>query len=130
MAAGSGTAPEAGARAARAARRKYGLVTESCEWYDLVHPANGYRYQVKACRTETDRGQPGRWRLWKADHQRMIDHRGCYIFAVYAPESGRIWKIEKVSTTDVDDLVRGKWYPSGHHSKGQQYKLSWRDVFR
>lgn len=124
----SGNAATIGARASAAARRKYGLKTESTEAYDLVHPGNGYKYSVKACRTENNRGGPGRFRLWKASHKAFMDHRGTYIFVVYSPETGNIWKIEKVEQSTIDDLVRGRWYSSGHEGKGQQVKLSWRDV--
>lgn len=128
MARGSGEARTIGARAEASARRKYGLETENTGVYDIVHPGNGMKYSVKACRTETNAGRPGRFRIWRASHENFLEYRGAYIFAVYAPESGRIWKIEKVSQREVDDLVRGKWYDSGHAHKGEQYKLAWRDV--
>lgn len=124
----SGKAGTVGARAARAARRKYGLVTDSTTAWDLTHPSNGFKYSVKACRTETNQGSPGRFRIWKASHNRFLQERGAYIFAVYAPDSGRIWKLEKVSQDRVDRLVSGRWYASGHEDKGEQIKLSWRDV--
>lgn len=126
---GSGRARTLGAKAEHAARRKYGLRTESREEYDLVHPQNGYKYSVKACRTENKRGGPGRFRIWRASHKAFMQHRGTYIFAVYKPETGRIWKVEKVSQEEVDDLVSGRWYNSGHDHKGKQVKLSWRAVF-
>ena len=128
MAQGSATAPVRGAAAARAARRKYGLVTESTEAYDLVHPANGFKYSVKACRTENRQGYAGRFRIWEDSHEAFMQYRGAYIFAVYSPESGRIWRVEKVPQSRVDDLVRGRWYNSGHDHKGRQVKLSWRHV--
>jgi len=124
----SGSARTVGAKAEHAARRKYGLVTDNAEAYDLRHPSNGYVYSVKACRTENRRGGPGRFRLWRESHEAFLGHRGTYIFAVYAPESGRIWKLEKVTQAEVDELVRGRWYESGHQHKGEQIKLSWRDV--
>jgi len=124
----SGKARSIGAKAEHAARRKYGLKTESTEAYDLVHPGNGYKYSVKACRTENNRGGPGRFRLWQASHKEFMGHRGSYIFAVYSPESGNIWRIEKVKQSTIDELVGGRWYSSGHEHKGKQVKLSWRDV--
>jgi hypothetical protein len=117
-----------GARAEAAARRKYGLETDSTESHDLIHPSNGYVYSVKSTRTETNDGYPGRFRIWKKSHETFIQERGAYIFAVYAPDSGRIWTIQKVSQQRVDDLVSGRWYPSGHDDKGRQYKLPWREV--
>lgn len=130
----SGDARSIGYRAEDAAAEKYGLDhAEDAPSYDLVEPSNGHRYEVKACRTERSSGGSGRLRLWEQEHEALKDAGGSYIFAVYNGESGRIWKIEKVSVSTVERLVSGRWYGSGHRDKardgsGRQYKLPWRDV--
>jgi len=130
----SGDARSIGYRAENAAAEKYGYELENDEPdHDLRNPANGYVYEVKACRTERGNGSPGRLRLWEQEHEALSEQRGAYIFAIYDGDSGNIWKIEKVSTGDVEAAVAGRWYGSGHadkarDGKGRQYKLSWRDI--
>ena len=128
MAAGSGRARSLGAAAEAAAKRKFGLVTDNTAAHDLRHPENGYVYSVKACRTENNRGGPGRFRIWEDSHKRFMGQRGAYIFVVYNGDTGNIWKVEKVPQSVVDELVAGNWYASGHDQKGRQVKITWRDA--
>jgi len=124
----SSNAASVGRRAEQAAARKYDLERDSTDSHDLRNPRNGYVYSVKACRTENKSGYAGRFRVWKASHEEFLRERGAYILAVYAPESGEIWKIEKVSQSAVDEAIGGEWYASGHQQKGKQYKIRWREL--
>lgn len=119
-----------GRRAEKAAARKYGLQTKSTENFDLVHPGNAFRYQVKSCREYDKNGKPGRLRIWYDDYKAVASGNGTFIFVTYNPENSsypinRIWK---VPARDVAKAVDDDWYNSGHKHKGKQYKLPWSEV--
>lgn len=121
-----------GREAEKAAARKYGLVTHSTDHFDLQHPKNAFRYQVKSTEEYVD-GSPGRIRVWKSDWKAVAAGNGTFIFVTYNSENEQypINKIWKVPAGDVADVVEenGGWYASGHEEKGQQYKLKWTEVW-
>jgi hypothetical protein len=127
----SNRARSIGGAAEESARRKYGLETDNGEAWDLRHPSNGFKYEVKACRTYRAEGErPGRFRFWESAHNRFMQERGAYILVVYSRDSEQIWRIEKVPQERVHAAVSGNWYGSGHRLKDddRQYKLSWREI--
>jgi hypothetical protein len=119
-----------GREAEKAAARKFGLQTRSTEHFDLVHPKNAFRYQVKSTEEYDGNGNPGRLRIWYEDYKAVAATTGTFIFVTYNPENqqypiNRIWK---VPAKKVAEAVDGDWYASGHEHKGEQYKLPWSEV--
>lgn len=110
-----------GARAERAAARKYRLERRPGPGYDLRSPRNGTRYQVKSA--DVAREQP-RCRFWLPDHLKLVRApQACYIVVSYSSESARVKNIQKVPLARVAAL--GEWGPSGHSGgKGRQKKLA------
>lgn len=126
----SSSASTWGARAEKAAARKFGLTRRSTENFDLVNLQNGFRYQVKSTEEYDDDGSPGRVRIWKSDFEAVRSQPGTFILVTYNPRNEQypINKIWKVPAGKIADAVAGEWYDSGHADKGQQFKLRWSEV--
>lgn len=108
-----------GARAERAAARKWNLERQPGTGFDLLSPRNGTRYQVKA--TDVAREDP-RFRFWLADHTALLRaHQACYIAVLYSSSSGSVARVEKVPLGAVASAA--EWGPSGHDGKGEQAKI-------
>lgn len=108
-----------GARAERAAARKYRLERRPGPGFDLRSPRNGTKYQVKSADLERD---SPRCRFWMPDHLKLVRApQACYIVVTYRSSSG-VKDIQKVPLARVAEL--GEWGPSGHAGgKGRQKKL-------
>lgn len=109
-----------GARAERAAARKWNLERRPGEGYDLVSPRNGTRYQVKS--TDVSRESP-HLRFWLDDHTALLGtHQACYIVVLYSSSSDSLSRVEKVPLATVAGAA--EWGPSGHAGgKGDQAKI-------
>lgn len=109
-----------GARAERAAARKYRLERRPGEGYDLRSPRNGTRYQVKSA--DVARDSP-RCRFWLPDHKKLVQApQACYIVVSYDSSGSKVNEIRKVPLAKIAEL--GEWGPAGHSGgKGRQKKL-------
>lgn len=113
-----------GAKAERAAARKYGLERESESWYDAYYKSNGRKVQVKSC--DTARENP-RFRFWKEEFDKIREARGSYVLVTYSSETGNIAKIWKVMPSKLGRVA--SWGPAEHAEKsGKQAKINWRQL--
>lgn len=117
----SNAAASWGARAERAASRKYRLERRPGPGFDLRSPRNGTLYQVKSA--DVARDSP-RCRFWLPDHLKLVQApQACYIVVAYDSAGSKVNEIRKVPLRRVADL--GEWGPSGHSGgKGRQKKLA------
>ncbi|WP_049896100.1 hypothetical protein [Haloferax volcanii] len=108
--------------AEEAARRKYGARSDHSSWHDIRYK-NGRVADVKAAEHSRN-GRYGRFRLWRAAHQKLKANNGGYVFAVVS--EGQVLKLKRMSARDVERRLNGiSWYSSGHDGKGHQAKIPW-----
>lgn len=109
-----------GARAERAAARKYRLERRPGPGFDLRSPRNGTIYQVKSA--DVARDSP-RCRFWLPDHLELVSApQACYIVVAYDSPGSMVKEIKKLPLATVADL--GDWGPAGHEgAKGRQKKI-------
>lgn len=119
-----------GSNAERSAARKYDLegADEQTGYYDLF-ASNGTHYQVKSTSHTRASGNPGKFRFWKDHLFKLHKEQSAVILVLFSSTNRRVLKIEKVSTSEIVDLVNGRWYPSEHaDGMGEQYKIPWPDL--
>lgn len=114
-----------GARAERAAARKYRLERRPGPGYDLRSPRNGTLYQVKSA--DVARDSP-RCRFWLPDHKKLVQAaQACYIVVSYDSTGSMVKQIRKVPLARIASL--GTWGPAGHEGgKGRQKKIALEDL--
>lgn len=139
----NGLAPERGDAIEEWAATVFGLTLVDETYYD-GETYTGLRVQIKGAKRKIRNGRRngeqqwinGRFVLWSEDHRKLLeDEEAMYLFVVYdtdeagdiVPEDAR-W----ASPALVDTLVPEEWYEIDNCrvSKGDQYRLSWREVFR
>lgn len=112
-----------GSLAERAAFDRYSLEPERDDWHDARGP-DGRPWDVKAAMLS--RTAP-RFRLWRDQHGRLLDHDGGYVFVAYRPV-GRGIKVVKMRSVSADSLSIS-FYGAGSHVKGDQVKVPPEKVF-
>ncbi len=104
-----------GTRAARAARRKYGLVDlpGTTGHADAKHRSNGRRVQIKSALYERASGDPGVFRVWREHLEAIADAGGSVVLVVVNPSnpSRKVLRITKVSPAAL--LEAGEFRPTG-----------------
>jgi len=104
-----------GARAARAARRKYGLVDlpGTTGYADAYHRSNGSRVQIKGALYERASGEPGVFRLWREHLRELAQVGGSVVLVVTNPdnEHRKVLRVTKRSPRDLLELA--EWRETG-----------------
>jgi len=98
-------------------------------WYD-GRRESGAVVEVKSCLSELQSGAAGRWRLWREQHDRLLEHdrdaSAFYVFVLFdvgaRPPVARMVR-QAPATVGRQVGARGGWGPSGHDSRGEQHKL-------
>lgn len=100
-----------------------------------VATESGSVAETKSTATTLENGNPGRFRLFKQQHDKLVrkDRRGTgwYIFVLWdLRESGVTARLKRMNPAAVGNLIggRGGWNRSGHPA-GRQHKVPWREVF-
>jgi hypothetical protein len=105
------------------------------DYYDGKRDS-GAVIEVKSTLTRLSGGQKGRFRLWKAQHERLLRHdrdgTAGYVFVLF--DVGRnppVARMAKRKPARIGRQVgaRGGWNRSGHASQGKQHKLPIEAVF-
>jgi hypothetical protein len=99
------------------------------DWYDAARDS-GAVLEVKSALSRLDSGAAGRFRLWREQHERLVEHdrdgSARYAFVLFEL-SGRepVAMLKQKQPATVGRMIgaRGGWGPSGHDSRGEQYKL-------
>jgi len=105
------------------------------DWWDLRHPEQTTKYQVKSTSSTVGEKYPGdgRFRVWETQTRSLIASDAAatawYAFVLFDEERG-VFKIQRRRPSTVNDLVqeRGGWNRSGH-DMGPQHKIPYEDVF-
>lgn len=117
-----------GALAERKAAEKYGFRLVHNEWRDACY-GEATPVQVKATQPERSSGATGRFRLWKADHRRLRDEDGWYVFVAYRPHGNQI-KVSEMVRKRPRNVPVVSWYGTGGHPHGdKQAKVAVSSVF-
>ena len=120
------------------AARVYGYnSTRSASWYD-ARRESGAVIEVKSAQEKEGSKYPaaGRFRLWREQHSKLVSYdresSAFYVFVVLdESENPPIAELVRKNPADVGRLIaaRGGFGPSGHASRGEQYKLPISAVF-
>jgi hypothetical protein len=95
------------------------------EWYDVLGPY-GEVIEVKSTSEEYASGRRGRFRLWRSQHDRLIQEQGTYWFLVDGLPTVRMDAREVSELLDRESL---EWTGSGSHEmESQQVKIPWNYV--
>jgi len=98
-------------------------------WYDAARDS-GAVLEVKSALSSLASGADGRFRLWRDQHEKLVEHdrdgSARYAFVLF-DLSGRepvaLLKQREPAAVGRQVGARGGWGPSGHNSRGEQYKL-------
>lgn len=115
-----------GALAERVGFERYGLEADRDGWHD-ARDDDGDPWDVKACMKVRASGAPGRFRLWREQHQRLAREGGGYVFVLYSAV-GRGIRVHKTRSVRAQNL-RLTFYGAGDHPKGKQLKVPPERVF-
>jgi hypothetical protein len=98
-------------------------------WYDGRRDS-GAVLEVKSALSRLDGGAAGRFRLWKEQHEQLLEYdredSARYAFVLFDLSSREpVAKLKQQVPADVGRMIgaRGGWGPSGHDSQGEQHKL-------
>lgn len=104
-------------------------------WYDGRRDS-GAVLEVKSALSSLASGADGRFRLWKEQHDRLVEHdrdgtaRYAFVlFDVSGREPTALLTQREPATVGRQIGARGGWYPSGHDSRDEQYKLPIEAIF-
>lgn len=111
------------------------------EWFDVM---DGWQpVEVKSTQRRINEGEDyvsaarnGRWRLWRGQHEKMIEQDGEYDLVVIDDdgdqeenEDGDIWRQTTISAEDVSEIIDENelsWTGGGGHGmKTEQVKIPW-----
>ena len=125
----SSNASRYGSLAERKAAEKYGLRLDGVHtsWSDADYQ-NGTPVEVKSAMYRRANGSPGRFRLFREYHDRLVEANGYYCFVVYRPR-GRGIEVLKTRMTKARGLPMSTWYGAGGHRSSEQTKLPIEVVF-
>jgi hypothetical protein len=125
---GSSTANRYGTAAERAAADRYRLRREGnhTSWCDALD-ADGVPHEIKSTVHRRASGRPGRFRLWKDQHDRLAAAGGRYVFVVYRIR-GRGVQPLKMTRIRASRLPISTWY-GGSHPKGKERKITPASIF-
>lgn len=108
---------------------RYDLDLDREHWRDAIGP-DGRPWEIKATMRERASGETGRFRLFKQQHDKLLDAGGFYAFVVYRPHGRGIRVLDQRAVRASEISV--DWGPSEHMSpnRDRQTKLPIREVFR
>lgn len=111
-------------------------LNKKADWWDLRHPTETRKYEVKS--TSSTVGDKyagdGRFRLWESQTRSLIasdaQASAWYVFVLFDEDNG-VLRMQRRRPSTVLEVVqeRGGWNQSGHESMGRQHKLPWSEVF-
>lgn len=99
------------------------------EWFDLM---DGWTVvEVKSTTRRLGSGRRGRWRLWKGQHEKMVEQGGEYDLVVI--EDDEIWRSVTISADEVTEVIEDNdlsWTNAGdsHSMPTEQVKIPWKHV--
>jgi hypothetical protein len=109
---------------------------QDADWYDLTTTGGGY-VECKSTFTRLESGAKGRFRLWKTQHEQLVEHdrddgaSAWYCFVLWNVD-GRdiVARFVRKKPAEIGRSIgaRGGWNESGH-TMGPQYKLPYAAVF-
>lgn len=78
-------------------------------------------------RSNGDRDSPGHWYIKRDAHDQLVDGRGAYLLAVYAPRPQTpILRSVLIPASLLDEHLRGRWYDvTSDRSETRVAQLSW-----
>jgi hypothetical protein len=104
-------------------------------WYDAARDS-GAVLEVKSALSELGSGANGRFRLWPEQHEQLVKHdrdeSARYAFVLFDVDGREpVALLKQKQPADVGRMIgaRGGWGPSGHDSRGEQYKLPIEAIF-
>lgn len=108
----------------------------SAPWYDGKRESSGAVIEVKSALSRLDSGEPGRFRLWRKQHEQLVekdrDGSAWYVFVLFDlstnPPVARMTRREPASI-GRSVAARGGFGPSGHAERGEQHKLPINAIF-
>lgn len=117
-----------GSRVEKAVCEEYGLQPTHTSWYDAVY-ANGTPVEIKAAIHRRSSGRPGKFRVFKDPHEKLVENDGYYVFAVYR-RRGSGAEVLKSVRVDAED-VTPSWRLSGHKDRpgNKESQIRLEDVF-
>lgn len=119
-----------GALVERKAAERYGLRIDHSEVRGVrvdARDASGTPYDVKGAMSNRKTG-PGRFRLWKDQHDVLTAENGGYVFVRYQGRSDGI-AIHEMKAVPAEN-IRLDWGGSGSHRRGsQQAKIRAKSLF-
>lgn len=89
-----------------AGRLAFSLTADRGTYHD-ARDADGRPVEIKACQLRIERGDPGKWFVREANHERLRDADGLYAFAVYDPLNwtrGPVLKLELKPSEWLDEV--------------------------
>jgi hypothetical protein len=125
----SSNASRYGSLAEKRAAEKYGLRLGGVHtsWCDAEF-GNGKPVEIKSAMHRRANGSPGRFRLFRTYHDRLLEADGYYCFVVYRIR-GRGIEVLRTLMTKASRLPSTTWYGAGGHRSNQQTKLRIDTVF-
>lgn len=110
----------------------YRLADGGREWRDAVTD-RGRDIEIKAAQRTRSSGKPGRFRIFRSSHEKLIENSGAYHFAVYRPR-GSGGEILKDRTLLPRRLTGFDWSNSDHETRrvsdrAEQVKIPIRAIF-
>lgn len=100
------------------------------EWFDVI---DGWTpIEVKSTTRRLASGRRGRWRLWKSQHEKLLEQEGEYDLAVI--EDDDLVAEKTLSAKEMDEVINEanlSWTSAGdsHSMPSQQVKIPWNYVF-
>jgi hypothetical protein len=104
--------------------------TNGDTYFDLLMP-DGTKVEAKGCKRWISDGSSarrrGRFRLWSAEHRKLADEKGKYLFAVYEDHENWthpwVWRTKPAPQVTVDGFFDHTY----RASKGDTVLVSWPD---
>ncbi len=112
------------------ARIAFGLDPDRSTYHD-ARDSEGVPVEVKACKRRTSRGDPGKYFIREANHEKLLDAGGLYVFIVYDPrmwKQGPILELEMKSARWLDSVDYG-WTRNGSRRGEVVKRPPWTAVF-
>lgn len=113
-------------------REGYETPADGRKWRD-ARSSNGRDIEIKAAVRERSNGRPGKFRIFREAHERLIEAGGVYHFAVYEPRGGgaEIIADRRVRARRIRGL---NWSNSDHSTRdvggrARQSKVRIREIF-
>jgi hypothetical protein len=114
----------------------YTEFTDGADWHDATKKNSDGVLEVKSAATVLESGEKGRFRLWKEQHEKLVEYdreeSAFYVFVLFDVSRSDVRaRMKRMSPADVGHKIAGfgGWYTSGHDSKGMQFKLPYDGVF-